>query len=237
MQSSQLGGAGSGDAVGHGRLLLARPASPSPPPPESAGEAGFDEARPRETARKEEEEGATVPAMATAMVFEEETGVQKDGLVWEETASTTSAGDDRPLTGGAARASSHVQVGDGTSGADGVADGGGGERPAGATYQSGKYSPYHGGGNTTEAARPRVTPAGADREVSLTELEKGQAKPAKDGADVGVDAVDAIGVVVDGDLAVGHGESGVADGGGVDIEGGRGGVDGSVNEIADALQA
>lgn len=126
-QSSQLGDARSGDGV-DGGLLLARPASP--PPPETNGEAGVDgslrlsEARPREaleTARREEE-GVIVPAMAMAMVFEGEAGVQKDGAVLEETAATRSSEDDRPLGSGAASApigsavvgtNVHVGVGEG----------------------------------------------------------------------------------------------------------------------------
>lgn len=103
-----------------------------------------------------------------------------------------------------------------------MAGDGAGEGPVGVTYPSEMPSPCH-GDNTTEAVRPRITPGGADWEVSLTELEKGRAEPAK--------AAIVADVITDDDLVVGHDESGVAAAGGVDVEGGRSGVDGNANEV------
>lgn len=257
-QSFQLGGARSGDAVGGG-LLLARPASP-PPPPEANSEAivvsslpPSSEARPGEALeaeRRDEEEGATAVIPATAVSFVVQEGraggarMRKDGAVSEETATkrsdevgrrppTTSGAGSAPI-GSAVAGANSLRIGAGGEDASragiGFADDGRGVGPAGVASSSTVSSPCH-GGNTTGRG---------DREVSLTELEKGQAKPAKAGIVAGAaeeDAVDGIEAVADGGLAVGHGERGVAaPAGGVDIEGGRSGVDANV-EVGVAIQA
>lgn len=220
-----------------------RPASPLPP--ETNGEADVDGSlplseagRPGEAAletarREEEEEGATaVSAMAMAMAVEEGgagAGAQKDGAVSEETIAVVDA-------------DIQVGAGDGASGASGsVAGDDGDEGPAPATHPSGASSPsYHGGDTIADAATSHVTPRRADRVVSLTELEKGQAGPAKAAvvvANVTVDTVDPDRVVAGGDIAVGavgHDERiGAAAGGdSVDVEGGRSGVAGHEDEAA-----
>lgn len=222
------------------------------------------EARPGEaleTARGDEEGATAVPATATAtataMVVEEGEagGARKDEAVSEEPAAatrraegvgrppTSGAGSSAP-TGSAVAGADSARVGAGEEGASGaagvgVAGDGGGVGPAGVTRPSGVClsSPCHGGGIATGRGA---------RELSLTELEKGLAVPAPAEAGTVAGAAeegavgDAVGVVAEGGLAVGHDdESSVAAAppGGVDIEGGRSGVDAKVHGISVAFQA
>lgn len=251
-QRSQPGEAGSGDGI-EGGLLVAGPASPSPP--ETSGEAPPEGAP--ETARGQELV-ATSPTMAVAMVSEVEeegdgeTEVRKAGAGLEEAATIRSARDNRPITSGAAIAPtgsfvvgtrSHAVVGEGASGAGAARAAGddGTAGPAGLAHRPSEAAPcpYH-SGNTAETARPCESLGRAGREMSLTELEKGQAEQAEAAIAVGaaVDAVGPVGAVADGGPAAGRdGVGGVSTGGGADIEGGGSGVDGNVYGPAAAFQA